>query len=99
MEIKSNRTEAYRFTIDLRDENDMKYLHDFRGMVKSSNKISKLKHRVELKGRLGKNNPNSQKYRDDYNHRGPGWKQGAYQRIRLEDAQFADVYLYEKSVW
>jgi hypothetical protein len=47
--------------------------------------------KVALFGRLGKNNPNAQKYRDQ--QRG-SWH-NAYQRITIADASTIDIYVTE----
>jgi hypothetical protein len=44
---------------------------------------------VKLQGRLGKNNPKADRYSSKRRY-------NAYQCIRLADAAFADVYIYER---
>lgn len=44
---------------------------------------------VKLQGRLGKDNPNAVKYRGRRRH-------NSYQCIKLADAAFADVYIYNR---
>jgi hypothetical protein len=67
-------------------------------IIKKTVKVSNTNYgttysRVKLQGRLGENNPNAWKYR-----RG-SWKIGGYgncQSVRLADAQYADVYVYDR---
>lgn len=100
------RSSNYKFTVN----NDCEGLNKIRQLQKEAkifNAEERLKEmkdpgyqpkirRIAQYGRLGKNNPNAQKYRDA-NHT---WR-NAYQRILLEDAATIDVYVgtYVKSFW
>ena len=84
--VKNRITDAYVITLY-----DRKDIAKVRSVVKKANKMLKKTgihsgYNVDVKGRLGHNNPN----RDKYNKRwGPT-------RIALDDAQRFDVYLYYK---
>ena len=97
MEIKPHRTSSYRFTVDLSNLEDMQVLKQLRESVSHSNKSETKQHRVELKGRLGKNNPKAEKYR--VLNQGRGRIYSPYSRIRLEDAAYVDVYINRRYTW
>ena len=85
-----NRTVNYVTTIWPNDLPSIVVLAAIRTAVKTVNADLKwlgldLRYRVCVNGRLGKNNPNAPKYR-----RGGTLRP---QRIRLEDAGYADVYV------
>jgi hypothetical protein len=48
--------------------------------------------RVDVKGRLGKNNPNAKNYRSAITGKS---YMGSHRTIRIEDARYADVYVRE----
>lgn len=88
--IKKNRSATYIATVDPAIESDNQWLVWTKQMVAESNKASRkngssARLRIELKGRLGKNNSNRHKYRKNTN--GNGY------RVKLEDAAFIDVYI------
>lgn len=92
MIVKPYRTFSYICTLD-KNEEDSTVLSKLRSIVKEFNKHSDAKFRIELKGRLGKDNPNAQKYKDACARR---WCNDAYSRIRLEDAAHVDVYVHSR---
>ena len=63
MTIKTNRTPAYQFTVDMSSEEDMKSLKEFRKKFYGTGKY------VKLQGRWGKSNPN-------YTPSKPSWHGG-----------------------
>ena len=58
-------------------------------MYHSAYKVRRPIEYVKLQGRLGKDNPNADRYSSKRRY-------NAYQCIRLADAAFADVYVYER---
>ena len=90
------RTNTYQFTVEMKDgvaATMTKYLESLREEVAMTNGIFQTQFYVKLQGRLGKNNPNAWKYRSRYN----GGIYGRAQCVRLADAAFADVYVYERT--
>jgi hypothetical protein len=91
---------SYIFSYNPSDENDVKKLKELKESIKKQNKTVGAKKRVLLVGRLGENNPNAFKYRKggEYNSVDkPSWFGGhAYQTIRVADAAYFDVYVYNR---
>lgn len=89
-----NRTPAYQFTVEMKDGipvgSKKEFLQSLREIIKETNKHRERKQYVKLQGRLGKDNPNAWKY-----HRIVG-RYFNHQAIRLGDAAFADVYVYQR---
>jgi len=94
MKIATKRTPCYRFTVDLKDPKDLELLESFRLGISVENKFLKAQGQrtnyVKVQGRMGKDNPNAEKYR------GYRADQRKYQCIKLPDARFGDVYVYER---
>ena len=108
--IRTNvkRTDAFVRTIDLHFEEDREWLRNFRKEMSDLNRFNR-KHglsrqwsswqkrfvntriKVSANGRLGIDNPNASKYRSK--HTGKSYP-GSHQRIRLEDARYADIYVH-----
>ena len=84
------RSNSYQFTADVNDINSMFKIYELRNTIKSVNKISPngQKFRVEVRGRLGKNNP---AYEAQYKRHRNGTSY-----IHLENATRLDVYIYER---
>ena len=90
------RTSAYQFTVEMKDGAPVTKKEDLEGLreeVAMTNGIFRTQFYVKLQGRLGENSPNSWKYRTRYN----GGIYGRAQCVRLADAAFADVYVYERT--
>jgi hypothetical protein len=95
---------SYIFSYNPSDENDVKKLKELKQRIKNQNKTADVKQRVVLAGRLGKNNPSAVKYRKggEYSSKQkpswfPSWYGGhPYQTIRVADAAYFDVYVYNK---
>lgn len=91
-----NRTDAYRFTVRMQNgkvhPQDEGYLDVLRDYVSTMNRLNGTLQYVKLQGRLGKDNPNSWKYRQYRN----GGIYGRAQCVRLADAATADVYVYNR---
>ena len=105
---KTRSTDAYVRTVYFDNPEDMEWLRNFRSMISIKNSFnrkyglsrvwSSYLHRfvytrikVSANGRLGKDNPNAYKYRSK--HTGKSYP-GSHQRIRLEDASHADIYVH-----
>ena len=104
----SQRSDAYVRTVYLDNEEDIEWLRNFRSMISIKNSFNR-KHglsrvwssylgklvytriKVSANGRLGKDNPNASKYRS--RHTGKSYP-GSHQRILLEDAAHADIYVH-----
>ncbi len=93
------RTNTYQFSIPNNDEG-RQALADYRHIAKVHNADERLKAlkdenykpliwKVEVQARLGKNNPNAQKYRD--RNASASWR-NPYQRIARADGATLDVY-------
>ena len=87
-----SRSYTYRFTVPMKNgtPTELEALNNLRYVVSQTNRNTGSKLYVKLQGRLGKNNPNSWKYRSRYN----GGIYGRAQCVRLSDAASADVYVY-----
>lgn len=64
---------------------DLKSGHGMSDLEQLRKEIKGQHKTIRLRGRLGYNNPNSVKY-----------KSTDYRDIKLEDAQYADVYVYQR---
>lgn len=91
-----NRAETYRFTVEMKagvPVTNAELLDELRYNISLTNRaVTRSKLYIKLQGRLGKNNPNAWKYRTRRN----GGIYGCAQCVRLADAAFADVYVYER---
>ena len=98
-------SENYVFTANAKSADDLAKIETLRQTVKAINHMqcqyekdvgqTQARYRVCLRGRLGKNNPNARKYQErQKNYTGYGAR--PYQMIRLSDAAFFDVYVYER---
>jgi len=95
------RTDTYigTFTNDLKDSARIKELRKFltgmNKMLKNDGKPAG--YYIKLQGRLGKDNPNAWKYRigcpREYQTM---WGQPQSSCIRLDDAAYADAYIYRR---
>lgn len=97
IQISKDRTDAYIGTFHYSDAADMLQLEEVRKMVSNLNKSLKsdgykYRFRVSLRGRLGKNNPNAEKYRAGGRYKYFGSHN--YQMIKLADAQYVDAYIH-----
>lgn len=89
MEKNQRKSKGYQFTGYAGDPEYYTKLAELRKAIKGVNKASsKQKFRVEVRGRLGKNNP---AYKSSYKNT---WNETSY--IRLADATRYDVYIYER---
>ena len=92
-EAQARRCDSYKFTHKPGDTESEKKLADLKAATKGSG------NRVVLQGRLGKNNPNANKY----SVKPGGGKSGSmsmghsHQRIAKADAAHHDVYVYRKA--
>ena len=82
------RTRNYITTLNHKSLIGIERLAAIRDGVNAVNRISEKKHYVKCQGRLGPNNPNAPKYQNR------GWN--SHSCIRLEDAAYVDVYIYER---
>jgi hypothetical protein len=106
MTIHPNRTESYRFSVT-NDQDGLVHVNQLRKEIRIFNLEEKIKAlndpthlpqvaKIDIFGRLGKNNPNAQGYRDACKKQrslGWGFGAGAYQRIAIKDAATLDVYV------
>lgn len=84
MKINRNRTPAYKFTVDMNSEADMKFLQSFRKKFYGTGKY------VKLQGRWGKNNP---KY---FPRKNTAWGYRTSYFVPLSAASHSDVYVYDR---
>ena len=97
---KTRSTDAYVRTVYFDNQEDMEWLRNFRSMISIKNSFNRkyglsrvwcqwqkrfvyTRIKVSANGRLGKNNPNAYKYRGRYTY-----------RVKLEDAERADIYVH-----
>ena len=91
-----NRTKSYQFTVEMKDGAPVtktEMINGLREEVAMTNGIFQTQFYAKLQGRLGENNQNAWKYHSRYN----GGIYGRAQCVRLADAAFADVYVYERT--
>jgi hypothetical protein len=94
--MKTRHSTAYRFTVQMKDGKPVSehahLVEALKASVAAENTWRGIRQYVKLQGRLGENNPNTWKYRGRRNG-------GIYydaQCIRLPDAAYADVYVYQR---
>lgn len=97
IQVSEDRTDAYIGTFYYEDAADMLQLQEVRKMVSNLNKSLKedgyrYRFKVSLRGRLGKNNPNAEKYRLAGHY--PAFNR--YQMIKLADATRVDAYIHKE---
>lgn len=89
-------SDSYRFTVQMKDgkpvEMQSHLVEALRKTIAVEDAWQGTRRYVKLQGRLGENNPNSWKYRK----RRDGGIYGRAQCVRLPDAAFADVYVYNR---
>jgi hypothetical protein len=90
------RTSNYHTTVRMMNgqvhPEDRATVDGLRIVVKMGNIVNDTQLYVKLQGRLGKNNSNAWKYRPRRN----GGIYGRAQCVRLQDAAYADVYVYRR---
>ena len=85
---------SYAFTIPASERYSSEKLKELRKAVAMLNPLTKHKHQVHLRGRLGRNNPKAVNYTQE------AWRQKgsagchSHQNIATEDATTFDVYVY-----
>lgn len=91
-EYTMNRTSSYQFTVDMIGGQPVQWeeVNALRTRVRAYNTATGKRLYVKLQGRLGENNPHGKVYR-----KGPA-RRYSHQCIRLNHAQRADVYVYER---
>ena len=89
------RTDAYLGTVDHHSAIGKHIVDSLRRECKRRNKLSPshVKRYVKLQGRLGKDNPNADKYRDRGKY---CFGSHSHQCIKLADAAHADIYIYRR---
>jgi hypothetical protein len=98
-------SENYVFTAKATSADDLQKIETLRQTVKTINHMQRqyekatgqqqTRYRVCLRGRLGKNNSNAWKYQMRQKAY-VGYGARPYQMIRLSDAAYFDVYVYER---
>ena len=98
-------SENYVFTAKAASADDLQKIETLRQTVKTINHMQRqyekdtgqqqTRYRVCLRGRLGKNNSNAWKYQMRQKAY-TGYGARPYQMIRLSDAAYFDVYVYER---
>lgn len=97
IKVDDKRTSSYIGTFHYESADDMLQLSELRKMVMNLNRMLKedgynYRFRLSVQGRMGKNNPNAQKYKNP-NRRFGGHR---YQRIQLADASRVDAYIHRR---
>lgn len=85
------RSDSYVATIDRNNFDHAELLHELKLITKIFNKHSNFNFRVQIVGRLGKNNPNASKYKNNFYH-----CYRPYSKIRVADASRFDIYVYRR---
>ncbi len=98
MNKRKRYSTSYIETIEHKTEEGRKKIAMARDLLKHMNLASGVPaKRLVLMGRLGKNNPNAVKYRKAAKVKNPwGYRSSAYQYIKLDDAAYVDMYMYDK---
>jgi len=92
-EIKENRSsDCYLGTVDHKSQTGKLVIAAIRREWKQRGVLDGKNYRVALQGRLGKNNPKA----SEYSKFGGFRRWNTHQRIRLEDAAHADLYVWER---
>jgi hypothetical protein len=92
--VKGNfmrHSDTYIATIDRNDLDHAELLRDLKLITKIYQNRSDFDYRVQIVGRLGKNNPNADKYKNNVYKR-----YHAYGKIRIDDAAHYDIYVYNR---
>lgn len=86
-------SDCYVVTIETNNFDHAELLHELKLITKIFNKHSNFNFRIQRVGRLGKNNPNAIKYKNNVykNYHG-------YGKIRVADAAKFDLYLYNRDI-
>lgn len=87
--LKKPRAKEFIENVDHNSPEGQLKIAAHRLRVKMENKLSAMKYRVVLCGRMGKDNPNADLYRNSRSC-------NPYQNIRLEHAGSVDVYIYTR---
>ena len=103
--MKIRTSTSYVFTANAVSADDLQKIETLRQTVKAINHMQRqyekdtgqrqTRYRVCLRGRLGKNNSNAWKYQMRQKAY-TGYGARPYQMIRLSDAAYFDVYVYER---
>ncbi len=92
-ESVANRPGHFAFTHTPGDTESERKLAKLKSVVSDHNKTSDFKLRVLAKGRMGKDNPNAEKYKRDHTGRTARPNSHGYQTITLSDAKHHDLYV------
>lgn len=92
-ESAANRPDHFAFTHTPGDSESERKLAKLKSVVSDHNKTSDFKLRVLAKGRMGKDNPNAEKYKRDHTGRTARPNSHGYQTITLADAKHHDLYV------
>lgn len=100
-EIKEGRSDEYIGTVNHKSRTGKLIIEALRREHKRRAKLDGKRYRVVLKGRLGENNENAFKYAKSGQMHKHCWVRhmfGAHshQNIKLDDAAYADMYVYER---
>jgi hypothetical protein len=94
--MKTRYSTSYRFTVQMKDgkpvETQAHLVEALRKTIAAEDAWKGTRRYVKLQGRLGESNANAWKYRS----RRDGGIYGRAQCVRLPDAAYADVYVYQR---
>lgn len=93
--IENRYSPSYVTSVDHHSEVGKEYVTTLRRLVKVEDELNGTRRYVKLQGRMGKNNPNAHKY----SVKNPAyvWSGShSHQCIKLGDAAYADVYIYNR---
>ena len=92
--LKKARSQEFIENVDHNSPDGQLKIADYRRRVKMENKLSAMKYRVVLCGRMGEDNPNAHLYRRNGSVR--YGRTNPYQNILLEHAGSVDIYIYTR---
>ena len=93
--IENRYSPSYVTTVNHHSEVGKEYVETLRRLVKVEDELNGTRRYVKLQGRMGKNNPNAYKY-SIKNRPNTRYGSHSHQCIKLGDAAYADVYIYNR---
>ena len=98
VEYKDNHSSEYIVTVRHHTPIGKKIIERARRHAKAKGFYDGKKYRIVLAGRMGEDNPNAHKYSvKTPKAQRNAWCGGhSHQNIKLKDAAYADVYIYER---
>lgn len=96
-EATKERTPSYHFTYKAGDTEGEKKVGELKAKVSAAHKAGGSHQRVVVRGRLGKNSPHAQHYKDMAKQKGGNANMHPYFNIKPEHASHFDVYTRDRN--